>query len=69
MSDVELTNIRVSYRLGATIKTGDFTNIKPEYEISADVPDGTSPTAAKEKLKRTVIAWLEQDMEETGKKS
>ena len=65
MSDVELTNVRVTYRLGATIKTGDFTNIKPEFELSADVPDGVSPTVAKDKITRTVEKWLEDKVAET----
>jgi hypothetical protein len=70
MSDVELTNIRVTYRLGATIPLGEnsFSNVKPEFEISADIPDGTSPTAAKERIERTLDAWLEKKFEEVGKK-
>jgi hypothetical protein len=70
MAEAELTNLRVTYRLGATIPLGEntFANIKPEFEISADIPDGTSPTAAKERLERTLDAWLEKKFEEVGKK-
>lgn len=63
-NDIELTNVRVRYAISATVNTGNFQNVKPEYEISADVPDGVSPSLARKKLKATVDAWLEEDIAE-----
>lgn len=57
------TNVRVQYHIDATINLGNFENVKPGYVISADVPDGTSPSAVRAKLKATADAWLEQDIE------
>lgn len=62
MSDERPKNVRVSYSISATINLGNFENIKPEYEISADVPDGVNPAVVREKLKRIVDSWLEQDV-------
>ena len=64
MSDVTPTNVRVEYSVEATINIGNFENVKPGYRISADVPEGTSPTAVRAKLKATADAWLEQDIVE-----
>ena len=63
-NDIKLTGVRVEYSVEATINTGNFTNVKPGYRISADVPDGVSPSLAREKLKHTVDTWLEQDIAE-----
>jgi len=63
MADNTPTNVRVTYRIGATINMGDFNNIKPEFEISADVPNGVSPTEVKNKLVTTAEAWLEANIE------
>lgn len=59
-----LSNVRVSYTLGATVKLQDFSNVKPEYTLSADVEDGVDPTGAKDKLKALVHSWLEAEVEE-----
>ena len=61
---VQPKNVRVTYRIGATVNTGDFNNIKPEFEISADVPDGTNPAEVKDRLKRVADAWLEETVAE-----
>lgn len=64
MSDVTPKNIRVEYSVEATVNVGDFQNVRPGFTISADVPDGVSPTAVKNKLKQTADVWLEQRVEE-----
>lgn len=63
MSDVTPTNIRVEYSVEATVNVGDFQNVRPGFKLSADVPEGTSPTAVKNKLKDTADVWLEQAVE------
>jgi hypothetical protein len=64
-------NVRVTYRVGATIPLGDntFTNIKPEFEISADVPNGTNPKEVKDRLVAVADAWIEEKFNEVGKKT
>lgn len=64
MSEVTPTNVRVEYHIEATVNVGNFQNVKPAYTISADVPEGTSPSAVRAKLKATADAWLEQDVEQ-----
>ena len=61
---MELTNVRVTYRIGVTVPTGSFANVRPEYEISVDVPDGVNPTEAKQKIKNLADKWLEADVAE-----
>jgi len=62
--EVKPTNVRVEYRVEATVNLGDFENVRPGYTLSADVPDGMSPSAVRAKLKATADAWLEQDIVE-----
>lgn len=62
--DTKPTNVRVEYSIDATINTGNFQNVKPGYKISADVPEGVSPSVVRERLKATADAWLEQDIAE-----
>lgn len=64
-------NVRVTYRVGATIPLGTntFSNVKPEFEISADVPDGTNPKEVKERLVALADTWLEEKFAEVGKKT
>lgn len=62
MTDATPTNVRVEYSIDATVNTGNFENVKPGYKIGADVPEGTSPSAVRAKLKATADAWLEQDI-------
>lgn len=61
---MQLSNVRITYRVGATIPTGGFSNVKPEYEISVDVEDGVNPTEAKQKIKALADSWLEVDVQE-----
>jgi hypothetical protein len=56
---MKLKNVRVGYRVAATINTGNFTNVRPEYEVSADVPDGLDPSEAVAELEELADAWLE----------
>jgi hypothetical protein len=62
--DIKLTGIRVEYHNEMTVNIGDFQNLKPGFSISADVPEGVSPTAAKAKLEKVVDAWLEAKVNE-----
>lgn len=62
-------NVRVTYRCGATVNLGDFNNVKPEFEISADVPDGTNPKEVKDRLVAVADAWLEEKFNEVGKRT
>ena len=64
MSDVKPTNVRVEYRVAATIALPNFQNVKPEYCLSADVPDGVNPTVVRDKLKAMVEVWMDQDIEQ-----
>jgi len=61
---MKLKNVRVEYTVEATINTGNFTNVKPGYRLSADVPDGVDPEEARQFLKATANTWLEQDVDE-----
>ena len=58
-----LSNIRIEHECSVTINTGNFTNIKPSYAVSADVNPGVNPSEAKEHLRRMVEAWLESHVE------
>ena len=62
MSEETPTNVRVEYSAEATVNVGNFENVKPGYRISADVPEGQNPTLVRDRLKRVVDAWLEQDV-------
>lgn len=68
MADVELTDVVVTVHIGATVNLGDFNNYKPEFTISAKVPDGESPSAAKDRLERTVRAWLDESLDKVAGK-
>lgn len=54
----KLTNVRVRHWAEVTVNTGNFENVRPGYEVSADVPDGVHPDEAKEKLKALVEKWI-----------
>lgn len=62
-NNMELKNIRVEYSVEATVNTGNFTNVRPGYRVSADVPEGTNPAEVKNFLKEKVDAWLEHDVD------
>ena len=64
MSEVTPINIRVEYSIEATVNIGDFQNVRPGFTLSADVPEGASPTAVKNRLKQTADAWLDQRIAE-----
>lgn len=57
-------NLRVTYIVEATINTGNFQNVKPGYEVSADVPEGVHPSVVRAELKALVDPWLEADIAE-----
>lgn len=60
---MELKNVRVEYSVEATVNTGNFTNVRPGYRVSADVPEGVSPSEVRSFLKDKVDAWLEADVD------
>lgn len=60
-------NIRVEYRVDATINLGNFENAKPGYTASADVPDGVAPEEVIHELKNIVDPILEQDYQDAKK--
>lgn len=60
---MELKNIRVEYSVETTVNTGNFTNVRPGYRVSADVPEGANPAEVKNFLKEKVDAWLEHDVD------
>lgn len=64
---MELENIRVEYSVEATVNTGNFTNVRPGYRVSADVPEGVNPAEVKNFIKEKVDAWLESDVDEINK--
>lgn len=59
-----LENVRIEYHAEVTINTGNFSNVKPGYALSADVAPGTNPDDARAELKRLVDGWLEEDIDE-----
>lgn len=60
---VKLENIRVEYTAAATVPTGGFSNVKPEYKISADVVEG-SPEEAFGKIKALADRLLMEEVAE-----
>lgn len=64
---MELKNVRVEYSVEATVNTGNFTNVRPGYRVSADVPEGANPAEVKNFLKQKVDAWIEHDVDEIRK--
>lgn len=65
MSNVELNNIRVHYAVDATVNLGNFENVKPHFAMSADVPEGTSPVDAFNKIKSLCDSLLQREVAET----
>ena len=60
---MKLKNIRVEYSCEATVNTGNFTNVRPGYRISADVPEGTSASEVYEYLETRLDARLERKVD------
>lgn len=58
-----MKNIVVKYQNRATVNTGNFQNVVPGYEISAELEEGENPHTVRDKLKATVDAWLEADID------
>lgn len=56
-------NVRVEYTVESTVNTGNFTNVKPGYKISADVPNGVHPQVVRAELKQLADEWIEQDVD------
>lgn len=60
---VKLENLQVRYKNGMTVNIGNFQNLNPEYEITADVVEGTMDEAFA-KIKAKVDSLLEKDVDE-----
>lgn len=60
---VKLENIKVRYKNGMTVNIGNFQNLQPEYEMTADVVEG-SPDEAFAKIKAKVDQLLEADVDD-----
>ena len=60
---VKLENLQVRYKNGMTVNIGNFQNLQPEYEITADVVEGTIDEAFA-KIKAKVDRLLEADVDE-----
>jgi len=60
---VQLENVQIRYKNGMTVNIGNFQNLQPEYEITADVVGGTVDEAFA-KIKSKVDSLLEQDVDE-----
>lgn len=57
------TNVRVEYSVESTINLGNFQNVRPGYRVSADVPEGGTPSETRLMLKTLVDGWLEADID------
>lgn len=58
---VNLTNVKVTYSVDATINVGNFENVKPHFSITADVEDGGNPKEAFLKIKGLCDALLAEE--------
>jgi hypothetical protein len=59
-----MKNIRVGHSMEATVNTGDFSNVKPGYSISAEVEEGESPSEVKKRLHTVVEKWMNEELSE-----
>lgn len=57
-------NVTIEYAKEVTINLGNFQNVKPSYKVSVELYDNINPHDAKEKIKKIVDSWLEQEIEE-----
>lgn len=57
-----MNNIRIRYSSRMTVNIGNFQNLQPEYEMTADLEPGENPDEAFAKIKRKVDALLEEDV-------
>lgn len=57
-----MDNIRIRYSSKMTVNIGNFQNLQPEYEMSADLEPGENPDEAFAKMKRKVDSLLEEDV-------
>jgi len=61
------TNRRIGYKIGRTINTGDFNNVRIDVETSADISDDQDIDEAKEILFTEICADLNERCEGLGK--
>jgi hypothetical protein len=55
---------RVTYRNGATINTGNFENVRPEFEITTNVRPGEKPADALKRCEAIVDAAVARKIAE-----
>lgn len=59
-----MKDIVVEYHNEVTVNLGNFENQKPGYRLSATLEDGENPNVVRDKLRKTVDGWLEQEIDE-----
>lgn len=57
-----MKNIVVTYAVDATVKTGDFENVKPHYGMTVTLDDNETPTEAFAKIKGFCDSLLEAEV-------
>lgn len=61
---MKLENVRVEFSTEVTVNTGNFTNVRPGYRLSADLPKDATLDEVRDFLKEKVETWLEEDIDE-----
>ncbi len=59
--------VRVEYTLDATVNLTNFENVKPGYRVASNVRPGEHPNETRARLKKLVVGWLEEDIDEARK--
>lgn len=57
----------IKYELGATVKTGNFENIKPTISMTAELQPSENQKDEMDKLKKTVESTLKEEIKRLKK--
>jgi hypothetical protein len=57
---------KVKYQIEATVNMGNFSNVKPLYEVEVEVEDGDTPSTIFERVEKLVDAQLEKKIDQLG---